>query len=1382
MDILSYIMSMLEINKVKQKIKEYDLAYDAKESILKWIVNGEQTKSFILSGAGNPNGTTISVRTSNSSIAEVLGNKIEIDFTFTSIYSDGESTGDGSMTISVDGIKQIVGQPIPQGENKIDVTKYLKIGNHSVVVEVSDSKGNSDSCKIAAQVISLTISSDYIATIINNKELQYPFMLSGTGDKTVYAYLDGTLLSKTTITTTGVTSYLTIPIQKHGAHLLKLYAEATVNSKVISSNILYSDIIFTEINNTAPIIASNFTKSKSDQYDTISIPYIIYDPASLKSAVTLYVNGDLVSTLPNIDRTLHVWNYRTSKFGPIKFEIKCGDTTKTFNIDIEKLPVDIGNISGAELYFTAADGDNNSQDRDKWSYTDSNGVKTSMAFSDNFDWDNGGFRSDDDGDPVFRIKAGTSITIPKKILADDARTHGKTVKFIFKASNCRTYDADVLKCMSGKKGLSIKAQSATFTSEQTNTLVQYCEDRYVELEFVISKSTGYRYIIPYLSAVPAKVGLYPSTDDFAQVSPSDIVIGSSDCDVDFYMFSSYNFALQPKEVLSNFIADAKNSTQMIERYSRNNIYDDNNEIDLDKLPTSIKYTIFSAERLTTSKKDKVPCSVVHVDKTDSSKSFTASGATFKGQGTSSAAYGEAGLNLDISYGKGFTVSDTGEHIDAYKLSEDSIPVNYFNYKVNIASSENANNACVTAEYEKFNPYTMVAKKANPKVRGTVEAQQDLLFFHDTTTNKRSFYGIANMCNSKKNLAVFGHDKETYPSQACVEFANNTSLRCLWKTGDFDGWEDDFEFRYPEEPTEEDVNNLRRVVSWVASTDRTAATNSALSSIQMQEITKWNNPKCTETKDTIEYRSAKFTNQFDDYFIKQSALYYYIFTERHSMVDSRAKNLFPQTDDGIHWHFSIDYDNDTAEGNNNEGDLILPYGCEDTDSIGSKDVFNGADSVLWCNIRDLMSKELGEMFRDRETSGAWDADRFCKFIDDFQSAYPEALWIEDFQKKYLNPYENSGTMAYLTMAYGKKTDQRYWWEHYQEPYMSSKYSGSACLNNVATLRCYTPKNWTAVEPNGDMVITPYSDLYISVKYASYTVIKRAKRGVPTVIKCPLDSGMNDTETYIYCSSYLSDIGDLSALYVGYCNIASMVKLQSLTIGSIKAGYGNTNMQTLGLGNNTLLKTIELENLPSLTQTIDAANCDSLEVFKSYGSPLAGASFSKGGKLKQVEMESPSVINIKNQKHLVSYKIKNYTPLSTMVIENTPLDSLAILQSAKNINRIRLIGVNWVLENTDILDTLLKYHGIDENGMNTQNPVLSGTIYINMEMNRSDMIYYEDTFTDLIVECKTVVEDLLLDHDANALTDSNRNFLGVVGGTYTSAYTYEDINNMIKEMEG
>jgi hypothetical protein len=70
------------------------------------------------------------------------------------------------------------------------------------------------------------------------------------------------------------------------------------------------------------------------------------------------------------------------------------------------------------------------------------------------------------------------------------------------------------------------------------------------------------------------------------------------------------------------------------------------------------------------------------------------------QGTSSAAYGLAAFNIDSDFKGGFVDKD-GKKMSEWAMNENSIPVSYFNTKVNVASCENANNALNAEWYNKF---------------------------------------------------------------------------------------------------------------------------------------------------------------------------------------------------------------------------------------------------------------------------------------------------------------------------------------------------------------------------------------------------------------------------------------------------------------------------------------------------------------------------------------------------------------------------------------------------------------------------------------------------------------------------------------------------------
>jgi hypothetical protein len=103
----------------------------------------------------------------------------------------------------------------------------------------------------------------------------------------------------------------------------------------------------------------------------------------------------------------------------------------------------------------------------------------------------------------------------------------------------------------------------------------------------------------------------------------------------------------------------------------------------------------------------------------------------------------------------------------------------------------------------------------------------------------------------------------------------------------------------------------------------------------------------------------------------------------------------------------DYDNDTALGINNNGELIFPYGKEDTDYTidnepASGFVFNGAGSVFWCRLRDLCDSEISNIFTS-VSEQFFSAENLIDSFDKFQECYPEALWQVDIKRKYIRPF-------------------------------------------------------------------------------------------------------------------------------------------------------------------------------------------------------------------------------------------------------------------------------------------------------------------------------------------------------------------------------------------
>ena len=530
--------------------------------------------------------------------------------------------------------------------------------------------------------------------------------------------------------------------------------------------------------------------------------------------------------------------------------------------------------------------------------------------------------------------------------------------------------------------------------------------------------------------------------------------------------------------------------------------------------------------------------------------------------------------------------------------------------------------------------------------------------------------------------------------------------------EYPAWKNDFEARFPDD-TWEDTTQLKTFMDWIVSTDRTQATGDTLP----ESVTYGG---VTYTSDTADYRLAKFNAEVGDYIELDSFVFYYIFTELFLMVDSRAKNLFigfhgsECSIEGIRRKLVAEpYDMDTALGTNNEGTLAFSYSLEDTDQVNGANVFNGQDSVLWNNLRDTKRAEIVQMYQSLRSSGALSYTAVENRFDAAQSKWPEALWMEDAQVKYIEPLVDpqdgkEATDFYLPMHQGTKEQQRKWWLQNRFRYMDSKWNAGDALSQVIQLRGYA---------KADISVTPYIDLYPTVKYGSYLIQKRGTAGVASLLECPMDN-VDDTEIYIYSAPSIASVGDLSGLKVGVADFSQAVNIQTVKLGDANTNYVNNNMKSLSFGNNVLLKRIDVRNCAGLgtaeQKSVDVSNCAILEEVYFEGTSIQGLTLPRGGVLRVLHLPAVANLTVIGQKHITDFSIESYANISTLRIENSSLDARAILGRIPANTRVRLVGVAWEATDAeeidnlyDLLDTM---RGLDENGNNTDTAQVSGTIHV------------------------------------------------------------------------
>lgn len=426
---------------------------------------------------------------------------------------------------------------------------------------------------------------------------------------------------------------------------------------------------------------------------------------------------------------------------------------------------------------------------------------------------------------------------------------------------------------------------------------------------------------------------------------------------------------------------------------------------------------------------------------------------------------------------------------------------------------------------------------------------------------------------------------------------------------------------------------------------------------------------------------------------------------------------------------LPYDMDTALGINNEGSLTFDYGLEDVDQVNGANVFNGQNSVLWNNLRDAFGPEIATMYKNLRAEGTLSYANVEARFENHQSKWPEAIFNEDAKFKYIDPLTDTGTTAYLEMLLGSKTEQRKWWLYNRFRYMDSKWNAGDALSDIITIRGYAKSNIT---------VTPYADIYPTVKYGSYVVSQRGHRDTQYTLVCPLDE-LDDTEIYIYSASQLASIGDVSGLLPGYCDFSNAVRLRHLKVGSNASGYSNPKLEHLSIGSLPLLQDIDVRNCPNLTETVDLSGCVNLEEANFAGTGVTGVQLANGCAIETLVLPNTITnLTLRNLTHLQMLTVAGYSNITTLWLEgnSAAVNTLNIFNSIATGARVRILGIQWSISNWSTFFTRLKsMRGLDESGNNTDLPQLSGSIYTST-ISSGDLAYMRENFPNVTMTYTTL----------------------------------------------
>ena len=1298
----------------------FDSGYQDDNGYMHLTLDGEDINGytpFLLrggSGGGSDTGSKLklSMYTASSfSVLDTIGTAL-IKGNFTSVDAEtGVATGAGNLSITVAGVLR-ENKSIAQGNFEVDVFKYLNTGTNTVKLVMTDSYGSSVTRNFTIVKESLGISWNLESVNKNSGTLSFYLTPTGSGDKTIHVLVDGVEKQTHTVSTSGRRLSVSIADLAHGSHSLEVYGEMTVSGSVLESEHLIAAIAQVESNKTDPMVAIKWPTDTATQFTTISVEYMVVDPQNNPAEISILVNG-VVQETKTVDQSAQIWSYKPVVSGEITLGIMCGTKLESKKITVTSLGSDMEEITDGLVIkmdpsvMTNLDG---------WSY----GGYT-IELSEGFDLVNGGLQTDENGVHCIRITAGDRMTLKYPAFAGDARKTGKEIKIIYKVKDSSNREAEAISCMSGGIGFKVLANNVYASGDQTTVKLPVCEDEKTELDINIQQNSEDRLLYMWESCSTFAYAQYAANESFTHQSDTGITFGSDDADVILYLFRAYERSLTTEELKSNFIFDGVDGNEIQSRKDRNSIYDSAGKLDVQAVAQknpNVHVMIINADRMTLGKKDVVSGTLQHIYVAGGVYHNWTAPVEITGQGTTSLEHAKtAGANVNCTLPNGIKLEDGTVIPEGYAMYgiEKSIPTNKLTYKKNIASQDHIVNAGVSEWYNQYQPYIRDKRKEDPRVRDCMESCMCVVFFHNTSSNtvqvgpdmvepdETIFFGLGNLCSNKDSEETFEYEP------IVIEVRNNTEPQILFKSDDLSesNFDNNYEFRYLDESQftkEEAKAEWQKVQSFVHACDWTSATNTAL-----PKAVTYNGQAFTV--DSAAYRKAKWKAEAPNYFQMETLYHHGNMVLLFLLRDNCGKNMFWSYNSITQkWALIFAWDHDTAARRNNEGyvDIDRPYLLGDT--VGSADVYNASDNVIWTNLMECNADELKQNYIALESAGGTDIDAFYALCATRQSYICEALWIEDAEHNAIRTMQNLGTTAYLGRATGRL---RLHLKHAlieQKVLVDSYYCSTTATADSASFRGYTPSKWTGVAPNGKVKITPYTDMFINILAGSTAFAQRANAGEE--VEIDISAYLNDTEIYLRHAPWIMKIGDMSGLYLGQFEASKLKRVRVLHIGSDVDGYKNTNFTTASFENCTKLEELNLGGLVNATKSFDFSPNLYLMKLYSKGSGATGFIFAQNGRLKEAEINGVASLTMKGLKLLENFSMESYENLASVTIEDSPsVDSYAMAKAAINLARVRLLEIDWRVPVSayDVLMRLDKLQGIDDDGFNTDEGVLTGNVY-------------------------------------------------------------------------
>lgn len=657
-----------------------------------------------------------------------------LQFKFFLENKNGDSTGenaDCTITFTNAGVKKVLNQMYTSAQGRegvsIDLAEYITEGtnNISIVIKGQDNLA-ATTVSVIYQVVNLQLSDVLDISKVYNSEnnLVIPVTVGGYGSKTLEWYIDGVLQpfdqsidqinSPITITNTKTISLENLD---PGVHSVQVRVYTLIEGKQFYSQTLFRNFFIKGGSETLIGIATELPVGVEPvtsiilpqlygltQYVPYNLRYAIYNPSdAISNEVSVYLEKELYTVDSASNGNESNLALVVNESGNRTIKISVNGSIYNISTKVEESSIDIYEITSNLSLDLRAFGKNNQLiDRDSWTYKD---IASSF---------NGFYWNAQSGwvDNSLIINAGATLEIKHAPLATNPTILGKTMEFEFATRNVISDDAIILDLTTNGVGLLMTASEVKLiTSDGDIVSTKFKAGENNRISFVINKNendTNACLMFIYVNGVICGATNYSKA---ANIRCNKNIIFNSNVDIIIKQLRFYDRSLNSDEILNNYILYRDSVSEMLDIYTRNDIYDSMSEIDPEKIVNYLPVMYFTcllddskntvlggiptleARTDADAKDEEIYCSIKYVNAQDPTKNFTIDRSRVRLQGTSSIKYPKKNWRFYTGKKYGIMLDYKGDVIPKglYSFKDGSIPTDRWCLKADYAESSSSHN-------------------------------------------------------------------------------------------------------------------------------------------------------------------------------------------------------------------------------------------------------------------------------------------------------------------------------------------------------------------------------------------------------------------------------------------------------------------------------------------------------------------------------------------------------------------------------------------------------------------------------------------------------------------------------------------------------------------